>query len=57
MITTTAHDTWEEMVEFVNKEKPLQFAVVFDTEEKEWQYSRHCKFIVGPDNDPVKVSA
>ena len=42
---TTAHKEWEELQEIMTKEKPAQFAVVFDKGEEEWQYSRPAKFV------------
>lgn len=42
---TTAHKEWEELQEIMTKEKPTQFAVVFDKEEGEWHYSRPAKFV------------
>ena len=42
---TTAHKEWEELQEIMTKEKPTQFAVVFDKDEGEWQYSRPSKFV------------
>ena len=42
---TTAHSTWQELLEIMTKEKPTQFAVVFDKDEQEWQYSRPAKFV------------
>ena len=43
---TTAHKEWEELQEIMTKEKPSQFAVVFNKDEQEWQYSRPAKFVV-----------
>ena len=43
---TTAHKEWQELLEIMTKEKPSQFAVVFDKDEQEWQYSRMAKFVV-----------
>ena len=42
---TTAYKEWEELLETMTKEKSTQFAVVFDKEEQEWQYSRPAKFV------------
>ena len=42
---TTAYDTWQELLEIMTKERPTQFAVVFDKSEEEWQYSRPSKFV------------
>ena len=44
-VITTAHKEWEELQEIMTKEKPTQFAVVFDKGEQEWQYSRPAKFV------------
>lgn len=42
---TTAHKEWEELQEIMTKERPTQFAVVFDKSEEEWHYSRPSKFV------------
>ena len=42
---TTAHKEWEELQEIMTKEKPTQFAVVFDKDGQEWHYSRPTKFV------------
>ncbi len=42
---TTAYNTWQELLEIMTKEKPTQFAVVFDKDEQEWHYSRPSKFV------------
>lgn len=42
---TTACDSWQDLLEIMTKEKPTQFAVVFDKDEQEWQYSRPSKFV------------
>ena len=42
---TTAHKEWEELQEIMTKEKPSQFAVVFDKDGQKWQYSRPSKFV------------
>lgn len=42
---TTAYDSWQDLLEIMTKEKPSQFAVVFDKDEQEWYYSRPSKFI------------
>ena len=42
---TTAYDTWQELLEIMTKERPTQFAVVFDKSEEEWHYSRAAKFV------------
>ena len=42
---TTAYNTWQELLEIMTKEKPSQFAVVFDKDEEEWHYSRPAKFV------------
>lgn len=44
-MTTTAYNTWQDLLEIMTKEKPTQFAVVFDKEEQEWHYSRPAKFV------------
>ena len=43
---TTAYNTWQELLEIMTKERPTQFAVVFDKDEQEWHYSRPAKFVV-----------
>ena len=43
---TTAYDSWQDLLEIMTKEKPSQFAVVFDKGEQEWHYSRPTKFVV-----------
>ena len=43
---TTAYNTWQDLLEIMTKEKPTQFAVVFDKDEGEWHYSRHGKFVI-----------
>ena len=43
---TTAHKEWQGLLEIMTKEKPTQFAVVFDKDEQEWHYSRPSKFAV-----------
>jgi len=45
-VITTAYNTWQELLEVMTKEKPTQFAVVFDKDEEGWQYSRPSKFVV-----------
>ena len=42
---TTAHKEWEELQEIMTKEKPSQFAVVFDKDGQEWHYLRPSKFV------------
>ena len=42
---TTAYDSWQDLLEIMTKEKPTQFAVVFDKDEQEWHYSRAAKFV------------
>ena len=42
---TTAYDSWQDLLEIMTKEKPSQFAVVFDKDEQEWHYSRPAKFV------------
>jgi len=44
-VITTAYNTWQELLEVMTKERPTQFAVVFDKDEQEWQYSRPSKFV------------
>lgn len=43
---TTAYNKWQELQEVMTKEKPTQFAVVFDKSEEEWHYLRPAKFVV-----------
>lgn len=43
---TTAHKEWSDLLEWLTKEKPTQFAVVFNKDEQEWHYSRPSKFVV-----------
>ena len=45
-MTTTAYKEWSDLLEIMTKEKPSQFAVVFDKSEEEWHYSRPAKFVV-----------
>ena len=42
---TTAHKEWEELQEIMTKEKPSQFAVVFDKDEQELQYWERFGFL------------
>ena len=42
---TTAHKEYQDLIEWITKEKPSQFAVVFNKDEQEWQYSRPSKFV------------
>lgn len=42
---TTAYITWQELLEIMTKERPTQFAVVFDKDGEEWHYSRPSKFV------------
>ena len=42
---TTAHKEWEELQEIMTKEKPSQFAVVFDSAENVWTYSRPVVYV------------
>ena len=43
---TTSHQEYQDLIEWMTKEKPSQFAVVFDKDEQEWHYSRPSKFVV-----------
>lgn len=42
---TTSHQEYQDLIEWITKERATQFAVVFDKDEQEWHYSRPAKFV------------
>ena len=41
----STHTSWTALNKQMTKEKPLQFAVSFDSDEKVWTYSRPAVYV------------
>ena len=42
----STYTSWTALSKALNKEKPLQFAVSFDSDENVWTYSRPAVYVV-----------
>lgn len=42
----STYKSWTDLNKQMPKEKPLQFAVSFDSDEKVWTYSRPAVYVV-----------